>query len=96
MGNFQVTTQLLNDKADTIKTVNGEFQQTMESISTLIHSLQDEWKSDASNEFVQKFDTLKKEFTNYYQVVNSYEVFLRNAAEDYVAAETKIQSGIAQ
>lgn len=92
--NFQVTTQLLTDKAKTIDSINGEFKDTMGQIKKLIHNLDNEWKSDAAREFVEKFDTLDKEFINYYQVVDSYREFLNRAAEDYVTAETSIQNGI--
>ncbi|GKX28617.1 hypothetical protein SH1V18_10970 [Vallitalea longa] len=92
--NFQVTTRLLTEKATVVNNINEDFKETMKQIRDLINGLDREWKSDAAREFVEKFNSLYTEFNNYYRVVDSYKQFLIKAAEDYVAAETKIQQGI--
>ncbi|GMQ55965.1 hypothetical protein AN1V17_03570 [Vallitalea sediminicola] len=92
MASFQVTTQLLNDKAGTIGTINERFIDIMADITRLMHNLQDEWQSDASNQFVSKFDQLNNEFKQYSEVIVSYQKFLTNAATDYTSAESAIKT----
>lgn len=93
MASFKVTTQTLEDKATTIKTINTQFNGIMEEITTLMHRLQNDWQSEAAEQFISRFDKLKNEFTSYSKVIDSYSLFLTNAAGDYAAAETAINTG---
>ncbi|QUH29096.1 WXG100 family type VII secretion target [Vallitalea guaymasensis] len=95
MASFQVTTQLLNDKAGTIGNINERFLSIMADITRLMHNLQDEWQSEASNQFVAKFDQLNNDFKQYSEVIASYQKFLTNAATDYTSADSAIKSATA-
>ena len=69
--------------------INNDFNQLEKSIKTL----NSKWDGTASDNAINKFNSIKNSFySNRYKTINNMVNFLNNAAEGYEKTETKILS----
>ena len=89
---IQVSTQVLLDTADKVRTINNNLDTKLAEINKSMNDLEATWKSEAATEIRGAMNALKPRFEEYKNVVESYAKFLVNTAQSYEATESAIQS----
>lgn len=89
---IQVSTQVLLDTADKVRTINNNLDSKLAEINKSMNDLESSWKSDAANDIRAAMNALKPRFDEYKAVVESYAKFLVNTAQSYETTEGAIQN----
>ena len=72
MALIQVTPDLLNSKANDLRTLKGQHDEAMSKMRTLIMGLNEVWKGDAQDAFVAKYESMQSTFNNFSQMLEDY------------------------
>ena len=89
---IQISTQVLLDTADKVRTINSNLDSKLAEINKSMNDLEATWKSDAATDIRAAMNALKPRFEEYKTVVESYAKFLVNTAQNYESTETAIQT----
>ena len=89
---IQISTQVLLDTADKVRSINATLDQKLADINKNMNDLEATWKSDAATDIRAAMNALKPRFEEYKNVVESYAKFLANTAQNYETTEGAIQS----
>ncbi len=89
---IQVSTQVLIDTAEKIRTINNNIEEKLAAINKSMNDLENTWKSDASTEIRGAMNAMKPRFEEHKVVIDSYAKFLLSTAQSYEATEGTIQS----
>lgn len=89
---IQISTQVLLDTADKVRSINATLDQKLADINKNMNDLQSTWKSDAADDIRAAMNALKPRFEEYKNVVETYAKFLVNTAQNYETTEGVIQS----
>lgn len=89
---IQISTQVLLDTADKVRSINATLDQKLADINKNMNDLEATWKSDAATDIRAAMNALKPRFEEYKNVVESYAKFLVNTAQNYETTEGTIQS----
>ena len=89
---IQISTQVLLDTADKVRTINSTLDQKLADINKSMNDLEATWKSDAAGDIRAAMNALKPRFEEYKSVVESYAKFLVNTAQNYESTEGAVQS----
>ncbi|MBE6572791.1 MAG: WXG100 family type VII secretion target [Ruminococcaceae bacterium] len=95
MALIQVTPELLDSKANELRTLRSQHDEIMNKMSTLISSLSDVWKGDAQQAFVDKYDEMKGTFSNFSDLLEEYAKMMNTAAQKLYDADQSIQVSMA-
>lgn len=93
---IQITTQVLLDTADKVRSINANMDEKLTEINKAMNDLQTTWKSDAAEEIRAAMNALKPRFEEYKTTVESYAKFLVNTAQNYESTEGAVQSNASQ
>lgn len=89
---IQISTQVLLDTAEKVRTINGNLDSKLAEINISMNDLEATWKSDAATDIRAAMNALKPRFEEYRNVIESYAKFLVNTAQSYETTEGAIQS----
>lgn len=89
---IQISTQVLLDTADKVRTINSTLDQKLADINKNMNDLEATWKSDAATDIRSAMNALKPRFEEYKNVVESYAKFLVNTAQNYESTESSVQT----
>lgn len=89
---IKISTQVLVDTADKIRSINNELSTKLQDINTSMNDLEATWKSDAASSIRDAMNALKPRFEEYNTVVESYAKFLVDTAQTYDDTETQIDN----
>ncbi len=89
---IQISTQVLLDTADKVRTINTTLDQKLADINKNMNDLEATWKSDAATDIRAAMNALKPRFEEYKNVVESYAKFLVNTAQAYESTESSVQA----
>lgn len=89
---IQISTQVLLDTADKVRTINSTLDQKLADINKNMNDLEATWKSDAATDIRAAMNALKPRFEEYKNVVESYAKFLVNTAQNYESTEGTVQT----
>lgn len=89
---IQISTQVLLDTADKVRTINGTLDEKLAEINKNMNDLEATWKSDAASDIRAAMNALKPRFEEYKNVVESYAKFLTTTAQNYENTESAIQT----
>lgn len=89
---IQISTQVLLDTADKVRTINSTLDQKLADINKNMNDLEATWKSDAATDIRAAMNALKPRFEEYKNVVESYAKFLVNTAQNYESTESTVQT----
>ncbi|MCM1299221.1 MAG: pore-forming ESAT-6 family protein [Firmicutes bacterium] len=89
---IKISTQVLNDTAAKIRSINNTLDAKLAEISKTVNNLNDTWKSQASGEIIATMNALKPRFNDYKEVIDNYAKFLDNTAQSYETAESTISA----
>lgn len=91
---IQVSPTTLRSKASELRNNANNIQSLTEEMSQEINSLRAYWEGSAAETYVSKFEGLRDDFKERYDVINTYAKFLDEAASSFEAAENvNISSG---
>ena len=66
-GQIRVTPETMHGRATEFRTAKGNFEQVIQSITTL----QDEWEGEASRQFAAQFESLRPSFNEMGELIES-------------------------
>ncbi|HAR69581.1 MAG TPA: WXG100 family type VII secretion target [Eubacterium sp.] len=89
---IKVSTQVLLDTAEKVRTINTTMDGKLADINKTMNDLESTWRSDAATDIRAAMNALKPRFEEYKTVVESYAKFLVNTAQSYDVTETSIQN----
>jgi len=91
---IQVTPELLNSKASEVRQLRAQHDEVMAKMKTLVHSLNEQWKGEAQDAFVAKFDSMQSTFTNFSEMLESYAKMMDTSAKTMQEADQSLKSAI--
>ncbi|MBO5620874.1 MAG: WXG100 family type VII secretion target [Butyrivibrio sp.] len=94
--NFYVNYGSFDDWAGKIAAKNDKLLTELKNINTHIKSLAGDYESNAAVTIREKIDGMVPRFEQYYDVVDNYAVFLRNAAAKWREAEGALNNNAQQ
>ena len=63
-------------------------------MKTLVHSLNEQWKGEAQEAFVAKFDSMQSTFTNFSEMLEGYAKMMDTSAKTLREADQALKSSI--
>ena len=94
MAIIQVTPELLESKAGEVRNLKSLHDELMAKMKTLVHSLNEQWKGEAQDAFVAKFDSMQPTFTNFSEMLESYAKIMDTSAKTLREADQALKSSI--
>lgn len=91
MALIQVTPDLLNGKANELRNLKSQHDESMSKMRTLIMGLNEVWKGDAQDAFVAKYESMQSTFTNFSQMLEEYAKLMNTAAQKLQETDTALQ-----
>lgn len=79
-GNFESWASRLDAK-------NKQLDETLKEIESKINGLAGEWESNSGVSIREAISGMEPKFNSYYEVVNNYVKFLKNAAAEWKSTE---------
>lgn len=92
MALIQVTPDLLNGKANDLRTLRSQHDEAMSKMRTLIMGLNEVWKGDAQDAFVAKYESMQSTFTSFSQMIEDYAKLMNTAAQQLQETDQALQS----
>lgn len=86
--NIQVSPSLMRSKAGELKSNASNIKQYTDEMAREIESLKSAWEGTAAETFVTKFNGLRDDFQERFDVINDYAKFLEEAADEFEASES--------
>lgn len=91
---IQVTPELLTGKASEVRQLRAQHDEVMAKMKTLVHSLNEQWKGEAQDAFVAKFDSMQTTFTNFSEMLESYAKMMDTSAKTLQETDQSLKSAI--
>lgn len=91
MALIQVTPDLLNGKANELRSLKDQHDEAMSKMRTLIMGLNEIWKGDAQDAFVAKYESMQTTFNNFSQMLEEYAKLMDTAAQRLQEADTGLK-----
>lgn len=92
MALIQVTPDLLNGKANDLRSLRSQHDEAMSKMRTLIMGLNEVWKGDAQDAFVAKYESMQSTFTAFSQMIEDYARLMNTAAQQLQETDQALQS----
>lgn len=92
MALIQVTPDLLTGKANELRNLKAEHDETMSKMKSLIYGLNEVWKGDAQDAYVAKYDSMQGTFTNFSEMLEGYARLMDTAAQKLQETDQALQS----
>ena len=92
MALIQVTPDLLNSKANELRTYKDQHYEAMAKMRSLIMGLNEVWKGDAQDAFVAKYESMQPTFTNFSQMLEDYAKLMDTAAQRLQETDQSLQA----
>lgn len=91
---IQVTPELLTSKAGEVRQLRAQHDEVMAKMKTLVHSLNEQWKGEAQEAFVAKFDSMQSTFTSFSEMLESYATMMDTSARTLQETDQSLKSAI--
>ena len=91
---IQVTPELLEAKAGEVRQLRAQHDEVMAKMKTLVHSLNEQWKCEAQDAFVAKFDSMQTTFTNFSEMLESYAKMMDTSAKTLRETDQTLKGAI--
>ena len=92
MAMIQITPELLQSKAAEVRSLKSNHDDTMQKLNNLIHALNDQFKGEAHDAFVAKFDSMQSSFKNFSEMLEEYAKMMDTAAREFETVDTTLKS----
>ncbi len=92
MAIIQVTPELLTSKASEVRTLKTQHDDSMAKLRSLVLALNENWKGEAQDAFVTKFESMQSSFTNFSNMLEGYAKLMDTAAKELQATDQTLRS----
>ena len=94
MAIIQVTPELLNGKASEVRSLKATHDDTMAKLRSLVLALNENWKGEAQDAFVAKFESMQSTFTNFSEMLDNYATMMDTSAKTLREADESLKAAI--
>ena len=94
MALIQVTPETLSAKAAEVRTHRANHDDTMAKLRTLVRALNENWKGEAQDAFLSKFEGMQPTFNNFSELLESYAKLMDTAARELQNADQALKSAV--
>ena len=92
MAIIQVTPEVLNSKANEVRSLKAQHDDTMAKLRSLVLALNETWKGEAQNAFVAKFESMQNSFTSFSEMLEGYAKLMDTAARELQNTDQSLKS----
>ena len=92
MAIIQVTPEVLNSKANEVRSLKAQHDDTMAKLRSLVLALNETWKGEAQDAFVAKFESMQNSFTSFSEMLEGYAKLMDTAAQSSAASDQSLKS----
>ena len=89
MADININSSTIRTQAETLSTLNVQFQSQVNQLKELEGALNSSWDGEANDAFHAAFSSDVAQMDNFYKVINDYVAVLTNSASRYEVAEQK-------
>lgn len=82
MAIIQVTPEVLTSKATEVRSLKSNHDETMAKLRSLVLALNENWKGEAQDAFVAKFESMQSSFTSFSEMLDGYAKLMDIAAKE--------------
>lgn len=82
MALIQITPELLQGKATEVRGLKTTHDEAIQKLTNLVHALNEQWKGEAQDAFLAKFDSMQTQFTNFSDMLEGYAKLMDTAATE--------------
>ncbi len=94
MAIIQVTPELLSSKANEVRSLKAQHDDTMAKMRSLVLALNENWKGEAQDAFVSKFESMQSSFTNFSNMLEGYAKLMDTASRELQATDQNLRSTV--
>ena len=91
MAIIQVTPELLQGKATEVRGLKSNHDETMAKLKNLVMALNEQWKGEAQDAFVAKFESMQSTFTNFSEMLEGYAKLMDTAAKELQSTDQALK-----
>ena len=92
MAIIQVTPEVLNSKANEVRSLRAQHDDTMAKRRSLVLALNETWKGEAQDAFVAKFESMQNSFTSFSEMLEGYAKLMDTAARELQNTDQTLKS----
>ena len=92
MALIQVTPEMLTGKANEVRKLKGEHEQTIQRLTQLVNGLNDTWKGQAQDAFVAKYQSMESTFKNFAELLEGYAKLMETASAQLQDTDQALKS----
>lgn len=92
MAIIQVTPEVLNSKANEVRSLRAQHDDTMAKLRSLVLALNETWKGEAQDAFVAKFESMQNSFTSFSEMLEGYAKLMDTAARELQNTDQSLKS----
>ena len=92
MAIIQVTPEVLNSKANEVRSLRAQHDDTMAQLRSLVLALNEPWKCEAQYSFVDKFESMQNSFTSFSEMLEGYAKLMDTAARELQNTDQTLKS----
>ena len=94
MALIQVTPETLRGKASEVRRHRSEHEQTMQRLSQLIFGLNEVWRGEAQDAFVERFRSMESTFRNFSEMLEGYAKLMDTSANALESTDQQLKSSM--
>ena len=92
MAIIQVTPELLTAKASEVRALKSTHDETMANLRSLVLGLNENWKGEAQDAFVAKYESMQSSFTNFSEMLEGYAKQMDTAARELQSTDQSLRA----
>ena len=92
MAIIPVTPEVLNSKANEVRSLKAQHDDTMAKLRSLVLALNETWKGEAQDAFVAKFESMQNSFTSFSEMLEGYAKLMDTAARELQNTDQSLKS----
>ena len=94
MAIIQVTPEVLSSKANEVRSLKAQHDDTMAKLRSLVLALNETWKGEAQDAFVAKFESMQNSFTSFSEMLEGYAKLMDTAARELQNTDQSLKSAM--
>jgi len=92
MALIQVTPDVLTSRAQEVRRFRSDHEQTMQRLTSLVNGLNDIWRGQAQDAFVERFRSMEPTFRNFSEMLEGYAKLMDTAARELQQTDQNLRS----
>ena len=94
MAIIQVTPELLTSKATEVRGLKQNHDDTIARLTTLVRALNENWKGQAQEAFLTKYESMQGTFRSFSEMLEGYAVLMDTSARELQNTDQALKSSI--